>query len=355
MIGGLSNVGSLEGSLNLAKALELALHDGVEPTTGEPAGPRTGRFEDFPDFDAFLAAVKAQIRHMTEAFASRANAALRRRFCEGDPKLYRTFFTRDCVQRHKSFEAGGARYNWSVVSYQGIANAIDSLAAVKERVFGRREIGQGELLVALKADFVGFEDVLGKLKAAPKFGNDDPRVDDLGRDIVEFAWRELWSHRQARGGRFLPSVILFATYGAAGKTVGATPDGRRAGAALCDSIGAVAGRDRKGPTALLNSVLKLPLALAVGTPVLNLRFLRQIIASKPGCQALAALIRSFFARGGMQAQVSVISREDMLAAQKRPEDYQDLIVRIGGYSEYFVRLDRTLQETVLARTEYELR
>jgi len=354
MIGGLSNVGSLEGEINLAKALELALHNGIDPNTGEQTGPATGEFAEFATFDAFEGAVRDQIKAMTDRFTAWANAALERRYREGDPKLYRTFFTRDCVRNHKSFEAGGARYNWSVVSYQGIGNLIDSMAAVKHCVFDTCEV-RGDLLVpALDADFAGYGDLHRRLKVAPKFGNDDPRVDDPGARLVDYAWRELLSHKQARGGRFLPSCIVFATYARAGERVGATPDGRNAGTALNDSVGAVAGRDRHGPTALLNSVLKLPLTKAPGTPILNLRFQRGTLADEDGLVALANLIRSFFARGGMQAQISVIDRQDMLAAQESPEDYRDLLVRIGGYSEYFVRLGKALQDTVIERTEYGL-
>jgi formate C-acetyltransferase len=352
MLGGISNVGSLEGDINLANALELALHDGVDPDSGTRVGPATGAFADFPDFDAFLGAVREQIGAMTDGFAERANAALKRRFAEGDPKLYRTFFTRDCVKNHRSFEAGGARYNWSVVSYQGIGNLIDSLAAVKRCVFDTGAVDAAQLVDALDADFAGYTDVQRLLRAAPAFGNDNPEVDRLGADIIGFAWDRLLSHRQVRGGRFLPSCIVFATYARAGASIGATPDGRNAGAALNDSVGAVAGRDREGPTALLNSVLALPLSRAAGTPVLNLRFQKETLSTEDGLSGVAHLVRSFFARGGMQAQVSVISREDMLAAQQDPDEYGDLIVRIGGYSEYFVRLAKTLQDTVIARTEY---
>lgn len=353
MIAGLSNCGSLEGTINLAKALELALHNGVDPNTGNQAGPATGRFEDLGDFKAFMEAVKAQIRDQTTRFANSANTALQRRFREGDPKLYRTFFTRDCVRNHRSFEAGGARYNWSVVTYQGIANLIDGVAAVKHCVFERGEVAKEALLPALKADFAGYEQVLGPLQAAPKFGNDDPSVDRVGAAIMDFACRELLGHRTVRGGRFLPSCIVFATYAQAGEAVGATPDGRRAGTPLNDSVGAVAGRDTHGPTALLNSVSALPMHLAAGTPVLNLRFQKETLQRADGRRAVGALIRAFFGRGGMQIQLSVISRADMLAAQATPEQHRDLLVRIGGYSEYFTRLSPALQNSVIARTEYQ--
>jgi formate C-acetyltransferase len=352
MIAGLSNVGSLEGELNLAKALELALHDGYDPVGKRQLGPHTGAFEAFERLDEFVGAVKRQIQCMTDAFVARHNDMLTRRFHEGDPKLYRTFFTRDCVKRHRSFEAGGARYNWAVVSYQGIANVIDSLAAVRRCVYDEESVGKGELLEALAADFEGYEPLRRKLEGAPRFGNDDPYVDEIGRDVVRFAWEELYSHQTPRGGRYLPSCILFATYGGAGRGVGALPDGRKAFEVLTDSVGPAQGRDTAGPTAMLNSVTKLPLGMAVGTPVLNARFQKAIFGTPDGLEAVTSLVRAFFDRGGMQIQISVVSKEEMLAAQREPEKHGDLIVRIGGYSEYFARLDRKLQDSVIARTEH---
>jgi formate C-acetyltransferase len=352
MIAGLSNVGSLEGEINLAKALELALHDGFDPVANRQVGPHTGRFAGFADYDAFEGAVRRQIQFLTDAFAARSNDNLRNRFTQGDPKLHRTMFTRDCVKRRTSFEAGGARYNWSVVSYQGIANTIDSLAAIRSCVFERKTIPAAELMAALAADFEGYEPTRQKLLAAPKFGNDMAQVDDPGRRIVEFAWRELYSHQTPRGGRYLASCILFTTYAGAGKTVGATPDGRRALTPLVDSAGPAAGRDRHGPTAMLSSVTRLPLTLAIGTPVINIRFQKQLMSEPSGLRNVVGLIRAYFAQGGVQIQVSVLDKAAMLAAQRQPEKHGDLIVRIGGYSEYFTRLSRGLQDSVIERTEH---
>jgi len=352
MIAGLSNVGSLEGMLNLAKALELALNDGFDPIEGRQVGPHTGEFTSFRTFDDFYQAVKRQIQYMTDAFVVEMNAQLRRRFTEGDPKIPRTFFTRDCLKRRKSFEGGGARYNWSVVSYHGIANLIDSLVAIRKYVFEERVISPQELLTALASNFEGFETLREQLLAAPKFGNDDDYVDLLGCDVIDFAWRTLYSHQPPRGGRYLPSCILFATYGQAGQMVGATPDGRKAREPLTDSVGPMAGRDTHGPTAMLNSVTKLPLTLAIGTPVLNIRFLKKTMESDRNLRALVKLIRTYFAQGGLQLQISVVSKEEMLAAQREPDKYRDLIVRIGGYSEYFVNLPKELQDSVIARTEH---
>ncbi len=375
MIAGLSNCGSLEGEINLALALELALFDGCDPLTGKREGPHTGRFEEMRSYAEFEAAVRRQIQYLTDAFAARSKEALARRFTEGDPKLPRTFFTRDCVKRHRSFEAGGARYNWAVVSYQGIANLIDGLAAVRECVFGdddvcsgdfsrsaprgttsvvttKQAISKAELLTALRTDFRDHELLRRRLQAAPKFGNDDPTVDDPGAASIRFAWEQLLAHETPRGGRYLPSCILFVTYYAAGLKIGATPDGRCAQDVLTDSVGPAQGRDRHGPTAMLNSVTKLPLHLAAGTPVLNIRFTKTLLNEEASLRKVVQLIRAFFARGGMQIQVSVLDREALLAAQREPEKYRDLIVRVGGYSEYFVNLNPELQASVIARTEH---
>lgn len=352
MIAGMSNVGSLEGYLNLAKWLELAMNNGKDPTSGQQAGPQTGEFSSFATFDEFMSAYRKQVEHWTRVFVEERDAVLFRRFESGDPKLYRTFFTRDCVKRRKSFEEGGARYNWAVVSYAGISNTIDSLAAIRKCVFEDRSISAGDLLAALKADYAGTEALRQKLVSVPKYGNNDSLTDALGRDVMTHAWKYLLQCRVPRGGRYVPSCILFATYEGHGQQVGATPDGRKAFTVLSDSVGPTPGRDTHGPTAALNSILALPLKLAAGTPVLNLRFQKRILQDGSGLVALESLIRSYFDRGGMQVQLTVVSSEEMREAQRHPEAHGDLIVRIGGYSEYFTRLSPGLQESVIARTEY---
>jgi formate C-acetyltransferase len=297
-------------------------------------------------------AVRRQIQYLTDGFVARSRADLALRFHRGDPKLPRTLFTRDCVARHRSFEAGGARYNWAVVSYQGIANLIDGLAAVRRCVFEERRVEPGELLAALRADFAGYEPLRQRLLAVPKFGNDESYVDEPGAGMVRFAWEQLLAHETPRGGRYLPACILFVTYYWAGQRVGATPDGRRSGEVLTDSVGPAQGRDVHGPTAMLNSVTRLPLHLAIGTPVLNIRFMPALMASQEARGKVAQLIRAFFAGGGLQIQVSVLDRAAMLEAQREPDRHRDLIVRVGGYSEYFANLNRELQDSIIARTEH---
>ena len=189
------------------------------------------------------------------------------------------------------------------------------------------------------------------MKSLPKFGNDDDDVDILGAGMVKYAWQSLYSHETPRGGRFLPSCIIFATYFDYGQSVSATPDGKGNREALTDSVGPTQGMDVKGPTAMLNSVVKLPLTLAAGTPVLNIRFSKNSLKGKHLDNTLK-MIRSFFANGGMQIQLSVLDSKEMRKAQVEPEKHRDLIVRIGGYSERFVNLRREIQDTVIARSEH---
>jgi len=229
---------------------------------------------------------------------------------------------------------------------------IDSLYAIKNLVFDTGKISKETLMKALKNNFEGYENVRQQLQNAPKFGNDIAEIDDLGAEMLRYVWGTPWEYELIRGGRVVPSVILFATYEGAGKSIGATANGRKAGEPLNDSIGALPGVDKNGPTALINSVLKMPHALALGTPVFNMRFSKELINSKEGRAAVKNLIKTYFKSGGLQLQISVLSREDMLAAQKEPEKYGDLIVRIGGYSEYFIYLSPALQETVISRMEY---
>jgi len=352
MIAGMSNVGSLEGDLNYAKALELALHDGFDPLAGYQAGPHTGRLADMVDFDAFLTAVKRQIQWATDHFIVNSRAGLHARFRQGDPKLFRTFFTRDCVVRRKSFEAGGARYNWALVNAAGAANLIDGVAAVRRCVFDDCSVPPEEFLAALRADFVGHEATRRRLSAAPKHGNDDPYVDDVARDLLTFAWRELTRHETPRGGRYLGACIMFMLFGMHGAGVGALPDGRRAREPVGDSIGPLPGCDTRGPTAMMKSVVNLPLPLAIGTPVLNIRLQRSMIQTPAGLDACMGLLRTYFDMGGLQLQINVVSREQLQAALDEPDKHRDLIIRMGGYSEYFTKLSRELQDNVIARTEH---
>ncbi|MFW5870402.1 MAG: pyruvate formate lyase family protein [Candidatus Sumerlaeota bacterium] len=355
LINGMTNQGSVAGrpDMTLVRALIWTLYDGVNPFNDKVEGLRTGAFESFETFDDFLLALEQQIIFMVAHYASQYKSLFDESMDKGDPGIFRTLFTRDCIKNHKGFAFGGARYNWHYVNCLGTTTMIDSVAAIRHCVFENHSVSRAELIDALRKNYNGYEAVRQKLKAAPKFGNDIDEVDQIGRRIIETAWKEFCS-TPGPLGPFVPSIIPWGLYVFAGKRIVATPDGRRDGEPLNDSVGASAGADRRGPTALLRSVTRLPLDLAVSTPVLNLRFQKSFMQSQEDIANLAALIRAFFAEGGMQVQISVLNAEDMRAAQKTPEKYQNLLVRIGGYSEYFVGLDKQFQDSIIERTEHQI-
>ncbi|NQT92426.1 MAG: hypothetical protein HQ559_06675 [Lentisphaerae bacterium] len=337
MLHGCSNVGSLDAGFNLPLILENTLERLLAT--------------DSVGFNDILKGFKEDVRTTVTEVVSALNTHFAAR-AEYRPQPVRTLLMDDCIDRGKDFNAGGARYNWSVVNVVGIANVADSLEAVREVVFERKEITPSRLLDVLNDNFEGNEPLRQALLHCAKFGNDIDSVDSLAAQIGEFVYTEILSHECQRGGRFLPSHIMFETFGHAGQQVGASPDGRREGEPLSDSAGPVQGRDMKGPTAMLNSVSRLPLHLVAGTPVLNIRFSKAALAKPQGRQHVRALVETYFRMGGLQIQLSVFDREELIDALEHPDKHQNLIVRIGGYSTYFNWLSDDLKHEVIKRTEY---
>jgi formate C-acetyltransferase len=328
MLAGISNVGSLDAGINLPLIFEPYMRKNLESSA---------------TFQAFYGGLMAEIAAAVFPVLERISACQEQR-AKFRPQPVRTLLVDDCIEKGKDFNAGGARWYWSVVNFAGLVNVIDSLLAIRHLVYGKAALDPAAFLAGLAEQDPGF---LRALKNCPCFGVDDAEADALAADFSGRVFDLLRERTPCLGGQFLPSSIQFVTYTWAGREVGATPDGRNRGEPLADSLGPVHGKDRAGPTAMLNSVAKLPLYKAAGTPVLNLRLRKADLAA-----CLRPLVTGFFARGGMHAQISCLSREDMLDALEHPERHENLIVRIGGYSEYFNRLSREHQETVLQRTEF---
>lgn len=336
MIHGRSNVGSLDAGINLPLILVHTLND---------------HFATAASFDALVAAYKqdvaAGVRRIAHDVSVNQEAKPRIR-----PQPMRSLLIDDCIDNGREFNAGGARYNWSVINVAGLANVIDSLAAVREVVFEKREKTGAEFLAILQNNYAGEDVFHSRLSRCPRFGNDDARADDITADIAEFVFREFLRYAPWRGGKFLASCLMFTTYVDAGRPVAATPDGRLAGAPLADSAGPYQGRDKNGPTAMLKSVATIPHYLAPGTLVINARFTKDFFTTDTGRKKLQHLVRTYFDLGGMQLQMNVVDQEVLKDAIAHPEQYEDLIIRVGGYSEYFNRLSPELKETVLERTEH---
>ena len=338
MIHGRSNVGSLDAGINLP----LILVDTLDRHLASASS-----------FAELLAACKSDIteviREIVTHVGADQEAKARRR-----PQPVRSLLIDDCIESGREFNAGGARYNWSVINVAGLANVVDSLVAVREVVFENKQTSGRELLDVLRRNYEGAEDLRRALQRCPRFGNDDPRADEIAVEIADLVFGEFLRYAPWRGGKFLASCLMFVTYAQAGESVAATPDGRLAGEPIADSAGPVQGRDRSGPTAMLKSVARIPHRLAPGTLVVNARFTKDLFTNAVGRARLRDLVRVYFELGGMQIQINVVDQEVLEDAIEHPRRHEDLIVRIGGYSEYFNRLSPALKQTVLERTEHGL-
>lgn len=337
MVHGRSNVGSLDDTLNLALVLERSLYQHLPACSS---------------FEQFLALFKQDVTAAVDELCKRVNGYQESK-ARLQPQPIRTLLIDDCIDNAQEFNAGGARYNWSVISIAGLPNTYDSLAAVKEVVYDKQEIAGEQLLEALRNDFADHEELRLRLSRCPHFGNSDSYVDDIANDVAQHTFSEFMAHTPWRGGRYLASCLMFVTYGMFGEQVGATPDGRMAQTPVGDSAGAVQGRDRSGPTAYLRSVASIPHFLAPGTLVVNIRFTKRLFNDPEAREQLKALIRTYFDLGGMQLQINVVDQRVLQDALEHPDQYQDLIIRVGGYSEYFSRLGRDLQLSILERVEHE--
>ena len=339
MIHGCSNVGSLDAGINLPLILVESLD---------------ARLASAESFDDLMSAYKRDVAAAVAGIARDVSADQEAK-ARWRPQPMRSLLMDDCIDNGREFNDGGARYNWSVINVAGLANVVDSLAAVQEVVFETREKTGAELLEILHANFEGAEDFRLRLEKCPRFGNDQAKADRIAAEVAEFVFREFLRYAPWRGGKFLASCLMFTTYATAGQPVAATPDGRLAGAPLADSAGAMQGRDRQGPTAMIKSVTKIPHYLAPGTLVVNARFAKEFFTTQLGRDRLRELVRTYFDLGGMQIQINVVDQEVLKQAIAHPEQHEDLIVRVGGYSEYFNRLSSALKESILERTEHEVR
>jgi len=336
MIHGCSNVGSLDGDFNLPQLLVASLH------------------EDLPgsaSFEAFCDAYKHRCAGTISDLARSISAAQRRKAL-WHPQPIRSLMIDDCLARGWEYAAGGARYNWSVINIMGLGNAVDSLCVIREVVFEKGELTVEALIDILDRDYEGAETWRRRFGKCPRYGNGDARADDLARDLSAFVFTQWQRYAPWRGGKFLPACLMFTTYALYGEHVGATPDGRGDGQPIADSAGPVQGRDRNGPTAMLRSAAGIDQMHAPGTLVVNVRFSKSMFATSQDRDRLQSLIRGYFDMGGMQLQVNVVDQAMLEAAMADPETYGDMIIRIGGFSEYWKNLTPALRRSVLERTEH---
>jgi len=352
VIPGMTNSWGNSGHLCLTKCLELALNNGCCRLTGRQLGPTTGDPQQFTSFADLMTAFRKQVEYFTTQLVI-SNNILDQLHAELAPLPFVSLFISDCLTRGIEFNAGGARYNFTAPLGIGLITTADSLAAIKKLVFKKKSLTMPQLLAALENNFEGEEYLRQTLiNQAPKFGNDDDCVDLLANEVLHI-WADcLQGYTNPRGGIWLPSLYTLTANIGFGEHCGATPDGRKAREPLNDNISPVHGRERKGPTAVARSVGKLDMVRIPHGAILNMRFSPSLLHGDEGLNKFADFIRGYVRLGGWHNQFNVVSTETLREAQKHPEEYRGLVIRVSGYCALFVELSPEVQEDIIARVEY---
>ena len=342
----------LTGYFNLPKVLEITLHNGIDPRTGQKVGIETGAASSFSTYEELFAAFGRQLRYLVEVKV-RGNQVIERLYADYMPAPFLSVLVEDCIRKGKDYNNGGPRYNTTYIMGVGPATCTDSLAALRYHVFDRKSVTMPELLEALDRNFEGQEKLRLRLwNKTPKYGNDDDYADRILQDVFNAFFDAVDGRRNTKGGFYRVNYLSTTCHVYFGSVTGATPDGRHAEEALSDGISPVQGADRNGPTAVVKSAAKMDHARTGGT-LLNQKFTPQLLKDEVGLTKVGELVRSYFRLGGHHIQFNVVTAETLRAAQAEPEKYRDLIVRVAGYSDYFCDLTRALQDDIIARTEHE--
>jgi len=341
--------GSPNSFINLAKALEVTLHNGMDPVSGLPMGLALGEFKDFQTFDDLFAAYCKQVEFLVDVIADRTQA-----FNEAlgeNPFLFLSLVSDDCLVRGRGAFAGGLRYLGGLLETYGNITTADSLTAVKQLVYDRKLVTPERMLGTLDANFQGYAREHGLMRKAPKFGNDRSEADAMAARVNGHLFSHIWRQKDRTKLDFMLGEYVNAGGNVQlGQATGATPDGRLAGQPLANAHNPSSGSDREGVTAMLNSMAKLDASLIGPGVFQNLHLNRELFASSR--DQVKSLVESFLAKGGVILQVTATSRRDLEEAMEAPERHPNLVVRVGGFSARFVELDRDLQLDILQRTVY---
>jgi len=338
--------------INLAKAVELALNDGLDPLSGAQFGVRTGDRRAFLDFETFFAAFTTQLDFLLARFVN-YNCAHERQWPQIHPSPLITGTISDCLARARDIGQGGARYNTVGCVGVALANASDSLLAIKRAVYEEQKFSLSEVLDALHHNFQGEERMrLYLLNRVPKWGNNDPASDALTRRVADHFCAQVHTFQNARGGRVRASLFSLDYQWRLGEHTGATPDGRHARTSLAPGVGSATGLDRSGVTALMQSVTGLDFNQTPNGAVLDITLHPSAVKGEDGLAAFVALIRTFFAQGGYALQFNIFDAETLRDAQRHPEKYALLQIRVTGWSVYFNQLSPAEQEMFIARSTH---
>ncbi len=353
---GKSHMGLEDGEVNMGKVLELTLHNGVNFAPEKPVvlAHRFGDARSCKSFEELMTLYYRMLDHITDLTVTVAN-----RFQEAyaffAPNPLRSVTIQGCLEKGLDYKSGGPLYGHGQVLLQGIADTADSLWAIKTMVFEKQSYTMDELIDALEANFEGYEALRRDFSSCDKFGNDMDGVDEFCAQTVDHIFKYLKTKTTFRGGVYTGGCSPFVSAPSKGHAVAALPNGKLKGESnYADSIAATPGRDMNGPTALLKSMLHYRQTEACSGFVAQIKMAKSVFCTEGGMQAFITLAKVYFAGGGQQLSVNVVDRATLLAAQKEPEKYRNLIVRVGGFSDYFRNLTPELQQNVIDRTEFSL-
>lgn len=338
--------------LNIPRILKLLLNKGKDIETGRVYCMKNiVDPEDIESYDQLEELFFDELRYWFEKML-RCLTHIQHLYAVKYPLPCISALTEDCIETGKDINNGGARYDHTGFNMCGVANAADALTAVKRVVFDGKAATLAEYTEAVNANFEGYDDLREyAVRRAEKFGNDSELPDMIAARIAELAADTAAGYPTYTGGTFRLGMYSVEDHSDLGMMTGATHDGRKAGIALCNSSGAAQGMDVNGPTAMINSVTRFPMRRSGNGMVLDIKFTPAVIAGETGGKALRALIETYYRKGGMEIQVSAVSRETLLDAQKNPDLHGDLIVRVSGFSAYFTALNLVTQNEIIARTE----
>jgi len=341
----------LTGYFNLVKVLEITLNNGVDPITGKKLGIETGDPKEFSSFKELMNAFKKQIHHFIE-IKIRGNNIIENLYMKYMPSPFLSIVVDDCIKKAKDYNSGGARYNSMYIQGVGIGTLTDSLSSIKYHVFDNKTISMEMLLNALKSNFEGNERIRQLLlNRTPRYGNDNNYADNIMKEAFDAFYKEVNGRPSVKGGTYRINMLPTTCHVYFGSVTGATPDGRKAYEPQSEGISPVQGSDRLGPTAVIKSASKMD-HLRTGGTLLNQKFTPALLEDDRGIENLMHLVRTYFKLDGHHIQFNVINSNTLRSAQKNPEQYKDLIVRVAGYSDYFNDLNEDLQNEIIARTEH---
>ena len=340
----------LTGYFNLVKIFEITLHNGFDPLTGKFIGLTTGDPTRFSSFDELFKAFTKQVYHFVD-IKIKGNQIIEQIWAQ-NPAPFLSILIEDCIQKGIDYNNGGAKYNTSYVQIVGIGSITDCLVSLKYNIFDNKILSIEELMKVLDNNYQGYEEIRQKfINKTPKYGNDDEYADSITKKVFEIVYNAINNRPNTRGGVHRINLLPTTVHIYFGSVTRAMPDGRKDFMPLSEGISPVQGMDTNGPTAVINSASKID-HLKTGGTLLNQKFSPHFFIDETGISKLAHLIRSYFSMDGHHIQFNVVSADTLRAAQKNPEKFDNLIVRVAGYSDYFNNLRSNLQDEIIRRTEH---